>query len=73
MTYLSDVPTVDLDPRLSATIAAGIPGVQLTPTTPQTISVKLPSFDKPRLSSVQFALIGGAVALYMLSGNRRRR
>jgi hypothetical protein len=55
---------------VQAVLDAGVPGVQETAYTPQTISVRLPSFDKPKLSTAEMLAIGGAALLFILAGRR---
>jgi hypothetical protein len=69
--YLSDVPTVDLDPRVAAVANAGVPDVQQMAYTPNTFSVRLPSFGKPRLTTAEMLAIGGAALLFLFAGRRR--
>ena len=69
--YLSDVPTVELDPRIAAVASAGVPNVQLTPTVPQGFTVRLPSFDQPKkLTTLEMLAIAGAAALFLFAGRR---
>jgi hypothetical protein len=55
---------------LQSVIDAGVPDVQSTAYTPQTITVRLPSFGAPTLSTTQKVAIGAALALLFFAGRR---
>ena len=70
--YLSDVvPTVDVNAAfLTPPSPSSVTDIALNQQ--PTFTVKLPSFDKPKLSTGEIAAIGGAVLLFLLSGGKRR-
>lgn len=71
--YLADVvPTVDVNGAfLTPPPVTSVTDLALDQ--PRTFTVKLPSFDKPTLSTGELAAIAGAVLLFLFSESKRGR